>query len=124
MKNILNLEKSVFEQLKDNDTTIKDVCKMANISYRTVYNWKQKDPQSIEQLKRINDVINLTEKLKKINVKLKLVDNYIHIIDVKKNFTTDPISEQVKKIAKEEIKKDHSDEKLELLIKIIKSCKL
>ena len=124
MEKILDIEKTVFEQLKENKTSINKICTFAHVNVRSVHGWNRKEPQSITYLKKINHVIELTNKLSKLGVGVELKDNAISLsCGGWQEFTDEPIGVQIRDICKAEMKGDHSDEYLLLLVKIFKACR-
>ena len=124
MTKLLNIETTVFEQIKDNDMTIGKICTFAHLSKRTVEGWNRKEPKSITDLKKINHVIELTDKLKALNVGIELKDGNITLsCGGSKQFTNEPINVQIRDICKSKMKGDYSDDHLLLLVKVFKACR-
>jgi hypothetical protein len=124
MNNFLNKNITVYNEIKNSDFTVGDICQMANIPKKTVYGWVKKDPKSIEQLKSIAGVVNSIDGLKKIGVKVQFDGKTIELSNgMKFDLSDKPINQQIRELAKDEMKNEHTDKELDLLIKIFKVCR-
>lgn len=124
MNKLLDIQTTVFEQIKDNDMTIGKICTFAHVNKRTIDGWNRKEPTSITELKKINQVIELTEKLNILGVDIELADNNITLsIGGSAEFNDKPINQQIREICKQEMKNDYSDEELLMFIKVFKVCR-
>ncbi len=124
MNKLLDIQTTVFDQIKDNDMTIGKICTFAHVNKRTIDGWNRKEPTSITDLKRINQVLEITDKLKTLDVYIELKDNILSIsIGGSAEFTDQPINQQIRDICKQEMKKDYSDDELLRFIKVFKVCR-
>lgn len=124
MEKILNIEKTVFEQIKENEMPINKICTFAHVPVRSIHGWSRKEPQSIEYLKKINHVMQLISKLSKLGVSVELKNNAISLsCGGWQEFTNEPIGVQIRDICKAEMAKDQCDEYLLLMVKVFKACR-
>lgn len=124
MEKILDIQTTVYEQLKQNRMPLVEMCALTNIPTQTIKRWRTNEPLSISHLKKLNNLIELVDRLDKLKIGIELKDNCISLsTGGRQEFTDEPINVQIKNICKAEIDKSEDYDYIGLMVKVIKVCR-